>query len=201
MYPLTAISPPNTDYNFVNRTVHSLVCRVLAAYWKLYFCNRFILMQRQEKETSVRNNPQAGARDDWRPGFEDHSFAEDSPGDPLRIQQLLQPWHLLPSVRKEPHRVSREVSRRLFAPVVRHKTIIILEPVFVYIVFILIRQGRPGCPKIARGISDEDKRVILRLHDEYRAEVARGEANARGLSLPPAAAMAQMVRKYYRQSP
>jgi hypothetical protein len=43
-------------------------------------------------------------------------------------------------------------------------------------------------------VTQEDKETILRLHNEFRSEVARGKARVNEVFLPPAQAMAKMVR-------
>jgi hypothetical protein len=70
---------------------------------------------------------------------------------------------------------------------------IITQARFAYLSCNLSRQGRTGCPKLARGVSDEDKKTILNLHDQFRSEVARGAAKVGDITLPQAAAMAKMV--------
>jgi hypothetical protein len=59
-----------------------------------------------------------------------------------------------------------------------------------------IRQGRNGCAKIGRGVTEEDKQTILKLHDDYRSEVASGAVRIHDVTLPEATAMAKMVPRH-----
>ncbi len=56
------------------------------------------------------------------------------------------------------------------------------------------RRTKVSRNKVDRGITPEEKNLILEMHNGVRSEVARGAATANGVRMLPATTMYKMVR-------